>query len=56
MNFRVRLGSNLWHHYRTDRDSITEMVLPVGRYYLSVGNTLKRAFTLGEQELHVVLR
>ena len=56
VNFRVRLGSNLWHHYRTDRDSITEMVLPVGRYYLSVGNTLKRAFTLGEQEIHVVLR
>jgi hypothetical protein len=56
VNFRVRLGSNLWQHYRTDRDSITEMVLPVGRYYLSVGNALKRAFTLGEQKIRVVLR
>lgn len=56
VNFRVRMGNNPWHHYRTDRDSITEMVLPVGRYYLSVGNSLKRAFTLGEQEIRVVLR
>ena len=56
VNFRIRLGSNPWQHYRTDRDSITEMVLPVGKYYLSVGDALKKAFTLDEQELRMVLR
>ncbi|MBF0349945.1 MAG: hypothetical protein HQM11_02885 [SAR324 cluster bacterium] len=44
--FQVRESSGEWQTYKTDKDKISEMLLPAGQYYLRIGEQIRRAFIL----------
>ena len=55
-DFQIREGNTAWQTYTSDKDQMVKLELPIGRYYLQVGNQIKKAFILNEgkvTEIHI---
>lgn len=52
--FQLRERSNPWQSYYSASDKQKALLLPTGQYYLKVGGTIRRAFTLSANQEKVI--